>query len=67
MSVLWDELAGLCPHCATGDNVRWYDSAPDADTWGCTQCGSMWVINLAGSGGATVAAMAGICCRCGGE
>ena len=58
MSILWAELAGLCPHCATDDNVCWYDSAPNVDTWGCTQCGSTWVINLAESGGATVAAMA---------
>jgi hypothetical protein len=57
MSILPD-LAGLCPSCGADDNVRWCGSAPDADTWGCTQCGSTWVINVDESGAATIAAMA---------
>jgi uncharacterized protein (DUF983 family) len=59
MSVLWADLAGLCPSCGTDANVRWYDSAPEADTWGCSACGSIWVINVAGSGAATIVATAG--------
>ena len=53
-------LAGLCPNCGTDDNVRWYDSAPEADTWGCTQCGSTWMINIEQSDAARIVSMAGV-------
>ena len=58
MSNLPPDLAGLCPSCGADDNVRWCESTPDADTWGCTQCGSTWMINVDESGAATIAAMA---------
>lgn len=59
MSISWADVAGLCPNCATDDNVCWYDGAPYADTWGCTQCGSTWVINLTERAAATIVAMTG--------
>jgi predicted RNA-binding Zn-ribbon protein involved in translation (DUF1610 family) len=33
-----------CPNCGEGNQVRWYDSTPGADMWGCTSCGYEWTV-----------------------
>jgi predicted RNA-binding Zn-ribbon protein involved in translation (DUF1610 family) len=35
-----------CPMCGENDNLRWIDSTPTSDVWGCKECGQEWVIEV---------------------
>jgi ribosomal protein L37AE/L43A len=39
-----------CPTCGENENLRWIDSTPTSDTWGCKACGWAWVIEVGSPG-----------------